>query len=225
MIPSHKSSILVFASLLCLFPAGWAQDLPPAVPLPLPRMEGGMPLMQALRERKTGREFRPDALSPQLLSNLLWAGFGVNRPGTGHRTAPSAMNAQEIDLYVATAGGLYLFDAPTHKLQPIFAGDIRGKTSGQEFATVAPVTLIFVADYSRMVKAKPERKEVYSWIDTGCISQNVYLFCASEGLATVVHDLDRDVLAAAMKLRSDQKIVLAQAVGFAVDPRQAKPLN
>ena len=190
-----------------------AQDLQP-IPLPKPQTEGGKPLMQALSERKTVRDMTAAPLPPQLLSNLLWAGFGVNRPEIAHRTAPSAMNAQEVDIYVATVDGLYLYDALTNRLEAVQAGDIRTKTSGQDFAKLAPVTLIFVADYARMTKAKPEQKEFYSGIDTGCISQNVYLFCASEGLATVVHDLDRSVLAKAMPLRAEQHIVLAQAVGY-----------
>jgi SagB-type dehydrogenase family enzyme len=195
----------------------------PLIILPKPQTDGGKPLMQALRERRTTREFSSSRLSPQLLSNLLWAGFGVNRPEIAHRTAPSAMNAQEIDIYVASADGLYCYDAPTHQLQPVLAEDIRGKTSGQEFATNAPLTLIFVADYARMVKAKPEQKQFYSGIDAGYISQNVYLFCASEGLATVVHDLDRKVLSQAMPLRAEQNIVLAQAVGFPKSAPSVKP--
>ena len=170
--------------------------------------------MDALRQRKTLREVSGEKLPIQLLSNLLWAGFGINRPEIAHRTAPSAMNAQEIDVYVASADGLYLYNALSNRLESVLASDVRGKTSGQDFAKIAPVTLIFVADYARMAKAKPEQKDVYAGIDTGFISQNVYLFCASEGLATVVHDLDRLVLSKAMPLRPDQHIVLAQAVGF-----------
>jgi SagB-type dehydrogenase family enzyme len=195
-----------------------AAQQPPPISLPKPQTDGGKPLMQALLARRTGREFSPARLSPRMLSNLLWAGFGVNRPQIAHRTAPSAMNAQEIDIYLASEDGLYLYDAPAQQLRPVQAGDIRGQTSGQDFATNAPITLIFVADYARMVRAKPEQKQFYSGIDTGCISQNIYLFCASEGLATVVHDLDRAVLAKAMPLRPEQHIVLAQAVGFPKKP-------
>jgi len=170
--------------------------------------------MQALRERKTSREFSSKQLPPQLLSDLLWAAFGVNRPEIAHRTAPSAMNAQEVDIYAATADGLYLYNAPHHQLQPVLTADIRAQTSGQEFATNAPLTLIFVADYSRMTKAKPEQKEFYSGIDTGYISQNVYLFCAAEGLATVARGwVDRPALAQRMRLGPHQRIVLAQTVG------------
>ena len=208
------------ATLMVLI--GWnallsAQESPSSS-LPKPQTDGGKPLMQALRERRTIREFSSARLSPQLLSNLLWAGFGINRPEIAHRTAPSAMNAQEIDIYVASEDGLFLYDALAQQLQPVLAGDIRDKTSGQEFAKQAPLTLIFVADYARMVKAQPEHKEFYSGIDTGAISQNIYLFCASEGLATVVHALDRTVLSQAMKLRPEQRIVLAQAVGYPKKP-------
>jgi SagB-type dehydrogenase family enzyme len=204
---------MVLVGLLCICPFLAAQS-PPSIALPEPQTQGGKPLMQALRDRRTIRDFSGERLSPQQLSNLLWAAFGINRPENGHRTAPSAMNAQEIDIYVATVEGLYLYHAPSNRLEAIQSGDLRPKTSGQDFAKAAPVTLIFVADFARMVKAKPEQKEFYSAIDTGYISQNVYLFCASEGLATVVHDLDRAPLAQAMNLRADQKIVLAQAVGM-----------
>jgi len=202
-------SVLCLLNCVCSLPA---QQVPPVV-LPQPQMDVGKPLMQTLHERRTTREFSSDALSPQQISNLLWAAFGINRRASGQRTAPSAMNAQEIDIYVASEQGLSLYEAAAHQLQPVLAEDIRSKTSGQGFATNAPITLIFVADYARMTKAKPEQKEFYSGIDTGYISQNVYLFCASDDLGTVVHDLDRSVLGRAMQLRPEQHIVLAQAVG------------
>jgi SagB-type dehydrogenase family enzyme len=183
------------------------------ITLPPPHIEGGKPLMQALKERKSTRGFSSSALSPEVLSDLLWAGFGINRPETDHRTAPSAHNCQEIDLYVALGDGLYVYDAKPHRLRRVQAGDLRGKTSGQAFAKEAPVVLVLVADYSRM-KAKAGEKDLYAAIGAGCIAQNVHLFCASAGLGAVVHDLDRGVLAEAMKLRPDQKIVIAQAVGY-----------
>jgi len=124
------------------------------------------------------------------------------------------MNSQEIDVYVALADGLYLYEAPAHRLRLVVAQDVRRLTSGQDFVKTAPVALIFVADLARMVKARPEQREFYAGMDTGYISQNVYLFCASSGLGTVAHDLERGPLAAAMRLRPDQRIMLAQAVGF-----------
>ena len=189
-----------------------------AIALPAPRTEGGMALMQALKARKTTRDISAEKLPLAVLSDLLWAGFGVNRPEIDHRTAPSAMNSQEIDIYVALAEGLYVYEAKPHRLRPVLADDLRLKTSSQPFVTNAPVALIFVADYSRMPKAKPEDRDSYAAIDTGFISQNIYLFCASADLATVVHDLDRRRLAEAMNLRPDQRIVIAQAVGYPKPP-------
>jgi nitroreductase len=205
--------VLALTGSILATPSSPAAELLP-IQLPKPRMEGGKPLLQALKERKSVRDFKADSLAPQVLSDLLWAGFGVNRPEIDHRTAPSAMNSQEIDIYVATADGLFLYDAKPHQLRPVLSEDIRAKTTGQPTVREAPVALIFVADLTRMTKAKPEDKEFYAGIDSGFISQNIYLFCASEGLATVVHDLDRPSLARAMKLKPEQKIVIAQAVGY-----------
>jgi nitroreductase len=197
-----------------------AEELKP-IPLP-PQTEGGMPLMQALKQRRTTREFKPGPLPPQVLANLLWAGFGINRPDSGQRTAPSAMNSQEVDIYVALREGLYVYDAKAGVLKGVLPGDFRTRTSGQAFAKDAAAILIYVADLPRLVKAKPDQRPFYAAIDAGCITQNVYLFCASEGLATVVFDLDRAPLAAAMKLKADQKIILAQAVGFPAPPKSSR---
>jgi SagB-type dehydrogenase family enzyme len=204
----------VVAALLWLgVGATQAEELKP-IPLPPPQIEGGKPLMQALKQRRTGREIKPDKLPAQVLANLLWAGFGINRPENDHRTAPSAMNSQEVDIYVAMPEGLYVYEAKPHQLKPVLDKDLRTKTSGQPFAKDAPVVLIYVADLPRLTKAKPDQRLFYAGIDTGSISQNIYLCCASEGLATVVYDLDRPPLAEAMKLGPEQKIILAQAVGY-----------
>ena len=184
------------------------------ISLPKPQMAGGKPLMQALKDRQTSRSFSSEKLSKQILSNLLWAADGVNRPD-GKRTAPSAVNWQEIDVYVAMADGLYLYDANANALRPVLEKDIRATTGKQPFVKDAPVSLVFVADYAKMGDISDADKAMYSAADTGFISQNVYLFCASEGLATGVRGMiDRDELAQAMKLRPDQKIVLAQCVGY-----------
>lgn len=200
--------------LYSLFPAFLiAQELKP-IELPPPQTEGGKPLMQALKERKSSREFSSRPLPPQVLSNLLWAAFGVNRPD-GRRTAPSARNMQEIDIYVALPEGLYLYDAKAHRLNPVLAEDVRAATGTQAFVAQAPLNLIYVADYARMGDQSEQTKAFYAAADTGFIAQNVYLFCASEGLATVVRALvDREKLAARMKLRPDQRITLAQTVGY-----------
>ena len=186
-----------------------------AVKLPNPQVDNGRPLMQVLRDRSSSRSFSTQKISDQILSNLLWAAFGINRPDTGRRTAPSAVNWQEIDIYVATAEGLFLYDAKTQTLEPVLSGDIRSATGKQDFVKEAPVNLIYVADFSRMGTAPKEDKELYSAADTGFISQNVYLYCASEGLATVVRgSIDKQTLTKIMKLRPDQKIILAQSVGY-----------
>jgi nitroreductase len=185
------------------------------IPLPAPRMEGGRPLMQVLKERRSTRAFKPDTLPRQILSDLLWAAFGVNRPERGLRTAPSAVNWQEIDVYAALPSGLFRYDAKTHGLERVLAGDIRAATGLQPFVGTAPLNLVFVADYSRMARGSAENKDQWAWADAAFISENVYLYCASEGLGTVVRAMvDRAVLSPKMGLRPDQKIILAQTVGF-----------
>ncbi len=191
-----------------------AQQLQP-VELPKPQTEGGKPLMQALSLRRSSREFSSEKLSPQVLSNLLWAAFGVNRADLGKRTAPSAMNWQEIDIYVATADGLYVYDAQGHRLNPVLSEDVRAATGTQAFVKEAPVDLVYVADFSRAARGSAEDRTLYSAADTGFIAQNVYLYCASDGLATVVRgSVDRAALAKVLKLRPEQKIILAQTVGY-----------
>jgi len=202
----------ILALLLTSF-SGAHGELAP-IRLPVPQTDGGKPLMQAIQQRKTTREFIPGKLSRQQLSNLLWAAFGINRPGTGHRTAPSAMNSQEVDLYVALEEGLFLYNAKSNSLSPVLELDLRTKTNGQSFAKDAAAVLIYVATLPRLEKSKPETRMFYAGIDTGCIVQNVYLFCASEDLATVVYDLNRPPLAEVMKLAPEQNVILAQAVGF-----------
>jgi SagB-type dehydrogenase family enzyme len=203
------------AFVLHLCAAAPFAETPMPVQLLKPQTEGGRPLMQVLKDRSSSRSFSTEKLPLQTLSNLLWAAFGINRPDSGKRTAPSAVNWQEIDVYVATADGLYIYDAKAQQLQPVLSEDIRPKTGRQPFVREAPVNLIYVADFSRMGTASKEDKELYSAADTGFISENVYLFCASEGLATVVRgSIERSLLATAMKLRPDQKIILAQTVGY-----------
>ncbi len=185
-----------------------------SIQLPKPQTDGGKPLMQALKDRKTSREFSSEKLPMQILSNMLWAACGVNRED-GRRTAPTAKNKQEIDVYVAMAEGLYLYDAKANILVGVAAGDIRAATGRQPFVKDAPVNLVFVADFAKMGDMPADQKEFYSAADTGYISQNVYLYCASEGLATVVRgSVDRPACQAAMKLRPDQKVILAQTVGY-----------
>ena len=203
-----------FFLVITLIGAAGADDLQPIQLLP-PQIDGGKPLMQALQKRSTSREFSPDLLPPQVLSNLLWAAYGINRPEIGKRTVPSALNWQEIDLYISMPGGLYLYDAKTNRLEPILNEDIRSLTGKQPFVKTAPVNLIRMADFSRMGKSATEEKDAYAHADASFIGQNVYLFCASDGLATVFRaSIDQPALAKAMKLCEDQKILFSQTVGY-----------
>jgi nitroreductase len=196
----------VLPLVILLSAAAMAQELSPIV-LPEPQMDGGKPLMQALKERASQRDFAPDPLPPQVLSNLLWAAWGINRPESGKRTAPSPKDRQEMDVYVALTGGLYLYKANENSLKPVVPGDLRALTGDQAFVGTAPLNLVYVS--------RGKADAVWSGIQAGLISENASLFCASEGLATVVRlSFKGEPLAKAMKLRSDQKIVLAQSVGY-----------
>jgi len=209
-----KKVILVMIAATLLTVAAFAQEAK-TIRLPKPNMSGGKPLMQVLKERKSTREFSSKELAPQVLSDLLWAANGINRPESGYRTAPSAHNAQEIDIYVALSDGLYLFDAKAHELRLIVSGDLRGLTGKQPFVKEAAVNLIFVATFSKLGDRSSEDANFYAATDAGFVSENVYLYCASAGLATVVRGwMDRPALEKAMKLGPDQKAILAQTVGY-----------
>jgi SagB-type dehydrogenase family enzyme len=184
-------------------------------PIELKPPAAGNSFLQLLAKRSSSREFSSEPLPINILAGLLWAAFGINRPESGRRTAPSASNRQEIDIYVAASHGLYLYDAKSNALKPILTGDIRALTGRQAFVKDAPINLVYVSDYTRFDKGTEEEKLVYSAADTGFISENVYLYCASEGLATVVRaGIDKPALAKAMKLRPEQKIIFAQSVGY-----------
>ena len=192
-----------------------AQD----IMLPSPVKTGGKPLMQALDERESTRTFTRDNLSMQQLSDLLWAGWGINRQADGKRTAPSSNNKQEIDIYVALQQGLYLYDAQNSLLKQIHDRDIRKLTGTQNFVGDAPVNLVYVADLTKRGKKEgdviSDTDLLSSWANTGFIAQNVYLFCASENLGCVIRAMiPRDKLAPEMGLKSTQTIILAQSVGI-----------
>jgi SagB-type dehydrogenase family enzyme len=209
----------VFGLLLWMGPA-LAVGADPATPefesLPVPRMDGGRPLMEVLRDRKSTRELSADPVSREQLANLLWAGFGVNRPQTGQRTAPCTMNLRSIDIYVATAEGAYRYDAEAHRLVVVSRKDVRTLTGGQDYVKVAPVALLYVADHARLATKveQPAERSMYAAVDAGLIGENAYLYCASEGLGCVIHmPGDRAALSQALGLRPDQQIVLAHSVG------------
>lgn len=215
-----KKVFLGIAIALCLLSSSIAAD-PSPIKLLRPDLKGGKSLMQSLQERETSRSFSTKKLPIKLLSNLMWAAYGINRPGSGKRTAPSASNRQEIDVYVAMEEGLYLYNAEAHVLEPVLKGDLRKNTTiflqpSRSSVESAPLQLIYVADYSKMsFYTDDDAKKFYSAADAGFIAQNVYLYCASEGLTTVVRGLvNRDALAKDMKLRDKQRIVLVQTVGY-----------
>jgi len=201
-------------AILSMAPCITLAEEPKPIQLLTPQPGSGSSLMQLLWKRKSSREFSPRPLPIEVLSNLLWAGFGINRPD-GRRTAPTASNKQEIDIYVAAANGVYLYDAKANLLKPVLAEDIRAMTGRQSYVKDAAVNLIYVADFSKMGDGTNEEKILLSAAATGLISENVYLYCASEGLATVVRaNIEKPALASVMKLRPDQKITLAQSVGY-----------
>ena len=185
-----------------------------AIALPPPRSKGGRPLIEALTLRRSTREYSDRTLPPQVLSDLLWAAFGVNRP-SGDRTAPYWRHIMVIDVYAAMADGVWFYDPKRHALLPHSSSDIRAQTGQQDFVGTAPLNLIYVAHGERMQDVSPEDRRLYASVDTGFIGQNVYLFCASEGLATVFRgavnykELDR-----IMQLGADQFVTFAQTVGY-----------
>jgi len=184
-----------------------------SIELPPPHKTGGMPLMEALAKRSTSRAFATNELSSQQISSLLWAAFGVNRPD-GKRTAPSAVDRRETDIYVLLKQGAYVYSAVSNKLDLVVTNDIRALGGRQSFVKDTPVTLVFVADLAKAGGDTAGNRN-FANIDVGYISQNVYLFCTSEGLATGARAMvDQKALGEKLKLRPDQLIVLAQSVGY-----------
>jgi hypothetical protein len=205
--------------------SSFAQELQP-ITLPKPEKDGGKSVLAALQERRTIRNISAERLPPQALSNLLWAAFGVNREtaafGKPGRTAASASNSQEIDLYVAMPEGVYLYEAFSHRLTPVVAGDFRAR-AGRRGAAAAPVAIFYVVDLTRYVLGNgqpdrsigdPEVQKSYYYTDTGLIAQNVYLFAASQGLAAWFHNCDKENTVKEFKLRPEQRVLFAQSVGY-----------
>lgn len=213
----YQFHIFIFLSIILpgLFQPLFSQD----ISLPLPDKNGGKPLMEALNERHTTRSFMKDDLSLQQVSNLLWAGWGINRPAEKRRTAPSAVNWQEIDVYVALASGLYLYDAEANILKQIHNRDIRNACGTQSFVGEAPLNLVYVADLTRCGKKEGDKindSDLFMpYADCAFIGQNVYLFCASENLGCVIRgSIPKERLASEMGLNPMQRILLAQTVGL-----------
>ncbi len=187
------------------------------IELPKPEYGSGLPLMEALKRRATSRSFLPEPLPMQEISNILWAANGVNRPQLGMRTAPSARNAQEIDVYVFLEKGVFLYNADKHVLDPVVMKDFRKEVSNQKFFVEAPMVLVYVANYDKMVKFSDEAKEFYSATDVGFVSQNVYLYCASSKLSTVVCGMFNKELIQKLLNIKNGKILLVQPVGRATE--------
>jgi nitroreductase len=182
--------------------------------LPPPRETGGKFLIDALKLRRSIREYDGQPLPPQMLSDLLWSAFGINRPN-GDRTAPYWRHVMVIDIYAALADGVWVYDPRVHRLEQRLDADIRGQTGTQDFVATAPLNLIYVAHGERMQDISPEERRLYASVDTGFIGQNVYLFCASEGLATVFRgSVDTKQLAHTMRLGEGQFVTFAQSVGY-----------
>jgi len=216
MITRREANIgLVASAALAAAGRAAAVEESPALDLPPPRSEGGKPLIEALRLRRSIREYSPRALPPQVLSDLLWAAFGINRPASGDRTAPYWRHVMVIDIYAAMADGVWLYEPKAHKLLPHLRGDIRAQTGLQDFVAKAPLNLVYVAHGERMGDISAEDRRLYASVDTGFIGQNVYLFCASEGLATVFRAaLDYAKLASTMELGAGQFVTFAQTIGY-----------
>lgn len=219
-----KKIIIILGVIAAMSAASHAQKLE-KIQLNPPELSKGKLLMQALKERKSGRAYSSRELPLQELSNLLWAAFGINRPDDGKRTAPSAMNRQEIDLYVMLKGGIYLYDAKSEVLMPVVAGDHRELAGMQEYSATAPVNIFMVSDLEKM-KGEKKMQEMFSGMNAGYISQNIYLYCASAGLSTVARgSVKKEQLAVLLKLLPGQEILLAQSVGYPAEPKKEEVLK
>ncbi len=205
---------LALGAMGLLRPSPAKGDATPTIALPAPDKTGGMALMEALSKRHSAREFATRELPLPLLSNLLWAANGVNR-ADGHHTAPSAMNAQEINIHVALPAGVYLYDPITNALQLTAGSDVRRVTGYQDFVDEAPLDLVYVADHGSMTLVPVSSRESFASAAAGAIARNVYLFAAGNGLSTVIRAwINREAITDALGLGHDQQVLLSQTVGF-----------
>jgi nitroreductase len=209
------SAGMLTSAALAAAPGSAAEQASKRRKLPPPRSEGGMPLMSALKLRRSTREFVDRSLPAQTLSDLLWAAFGVNRP-SGDRTAPYWRHIMVIDVYAAMADGVWFYDPTSHSLALHLETDIRAQTGLQDFVGTAPVNLIYVAHGERMTDVSTEDRRLYASVDAAFIGQNVYLYCASEGLASVFRGaVDHAKLGTILRLPDQQFVTFAQTVGYA----------
>ncbi len=215
MMTRRQANVGIIASAaVAAVPAVAAAQETKAVTLPPPRNDSGEPLLKALKLRRSTREYSDLRLPPQVLSDLLWAAFGINRP-SGDRTAPYWRHVMVIDIYAAMEDGVWLYEPHTHALLPYLPDDLRTATGLQDFVGTAPLNLVYVAHGERMTDVSPEERRLYASVDTGFIRQNVYLFCASEGLASVFRAaIDYAKLTRLMRLPEQQFVTFAQTVGY-----------
>jgi hypothetical protein len=228
---NRRKFVKVVPSVALLASSGMVSSIPiggelQPIVLPKPETDGGKSVLASLFDRKTTRTISSKELPTQVLSNLLWAGFGVNRSTAGFnkkgRTAPSASNSQEIDLYVALPAGVYIYEADGHRLIPVAEGDFRAR-SGRRSAATAPINIFYIVDLSRydLGPSQPDRsigdpeiQKSYYYTDTGFIAQNIYLYAASSGLAAWFHNCDKENTVKEFKLKPTQKVLFAQTVGY-----------
>ena len=191
-------------------------QMPHTIELPPPVTEGGKSLMQSLKDRRSTRDYSDRAPSNQILSNLLWAAWGVNRPESDGRTAPRWRGIYALDIYLTMANGVWLYEPRSHRLLFHMAGDLRAQTTtGQQFVATAPLNLVYAFDTSKMTGATDSEKIATAAVSAGVVAENVYLYCASGGLATVFREsVPGEALARTLKLSSSQIIQFAQTVGY-----------
>jgi len=205
---------MVLGAMGALHPAPSHGNAARNIQLPPPEIAAGMGLMDALSKRRSSRDYSSEPLPLPLLSSLLWAANGVNREDGG-RTAPSALDAREIDIVVALPDGAYRFKPSEHALELLAAADLRRVTGYQDFVDEAPLDLVYIADHARMKAVPVAQRTMYASVAAGAIAQNVYLFCAASGLSTVLRAwISRDAVAHALGLAHDQEVLLSQTVGF-----------
>jgi len=215
MTRRQANTAILAGAALAAVPAATLSQAPKPLTLPPARSEGGVPLTQALKLRRSTREYSDRALTMQVLSDLLWAAFGINRP-SGDRTAPYWRHVMVIDVYVVMADGVWLYEPKAHTLLPHLKDDVRAQTGLQDFVAGAPLNLVYVAHGERMTDVSAEERRLYASVDAAFIGQNVYLYCASEELATVFRGaVDQAKLARVLKLSDMQFVTFAQTVGYA----------
>lgn len=200
-----------------LTPDGDVISLPTLETINLPMSSEGLhaPLLEAFKLRATHRDIREEEIPMELVSSLLWSAYGINRPEEGKRVVPSAINAQEYDIYLFTREGIYLYNAEKNNLEMKVKGDYREKISQQKFFAIAPISIVMVANYDRMKKFKQtEDRDFYAAVDAGYISQNIYLFCASADLSTVAcGGINRDEIHKMLDI-TNGRAMLAHPVGL-----------